>query len=112
MLQTIEHHPGLLYVIATLLPLAAFVVLLLVGGLRWAVRPRHGGEEASALYRFLGGDVMGRTPAYVATAAIGLACVLCAIGFVWHAATHEQIEKDIQKLERELGELAHKGGSK
>jgi NADH-quinone oxidoreductase subunit L len=113
MLQTIEHHPGLLYVIATLLPLASFVLLLLAGGLCWAVRPRHGGEEASALYRFLGGDVgAGRTPAYVATAAIGLACVLCAIGFVWHAQTHEQIEEKIQELERDIARLEHKGGSK
>jgi NADH-quinone oxidoreductase subunit L len=52
------HDPGLLYVIATLLPLLSFVVLFL-GGRRW-----------------------GKVGAYVATAAIAGACVLSLMGLV------------------------------
>src|SRR5262245_34954947 len=51
-------QPGLLYVAATLLPLLSFL-LLFAGGRRW-----------------------GKAGAYVATAAIGGACVLSVIGFV------------------------------
>jgi NADH-quinone oxidoreductase subunit L len=75
------NHPGLLYVAATLLPLASFVLLLLAGALRAAVRPARESGLGGAVYRMLGGDVPGRTGAYIATGAMGLAFVLSAIGF-------------------------------
>jgi NADH-quinone oxidoreductase subunit L len=75
-------HPGLLYVAATLLPLASFILLLLAGALRWAVRPVRETGLGGSLYRALGGDTPQRLGAYVATSAIGLAFVLCLIGSV------------------------------
>ncbi|HXG12515.1 MAG TPA: NADH-quinone oxidoreductase subunit L [Gemmataceae bacterium] len=110
MLQLFLDHPGLLYVAATLLPLLAFLVLGLAGALRLAVRPRRPYEEPSALYRLLGGDTPGRTAAYVATGAIGLACVLSLIGFIWHARTFHDTEHQIHHLRHEIGELSHQRG--
>src|SRR5947209_19088641 len=79
-------HPGLLYVAATLLPLAAFLLLLLAGGLRAALRPaRDQGGLGASLYRLLGGDTPTRAGAYVATAAIAAAFVLSLTGFILHA---------------------------
>ena len=40
-------HPGLLYVVATLLPLASFVLILLWRGLRLAVKPYPSGVVSS-----------------------------------------------------------------
>ena len=67
--EFLEHHPGLLFVLATLLPLASFVLLLLVGGLRNFVRKSPEGTFGETLYRLLGGPTPGRGAAYVATAA-------------------------------------------
>ena len=75
-------HPGLLFVAATLLPLLSFVLLLLAGGLRAALRSSRQSGAGAALYQLLGGDRPVRTGAYIATGAIGLAFVLCLIGFV------------------------------
>jgi NADH-quinone oxidoreductase subunit L len=76
-----HEHPGLLYVVATLLPLLSFLVLLLTGAMRnWArsVRPDQP--------RWLeGGKALDWLAAYVATGAIGLSFVLCLIGFIWHS---------------------------
>jgi NADH-quinone oxidoreductase subunit L len=75
MLPDLTTQPGLLYVAATLLPLLSFTILLLCGAVRW-----------------LPGQTAGRTPArwpaYVATAAIALSCVLSVTGFVLYASEH------------------------
>ncbi len=64
-MTSLTEHPGLLYVIATLLPLVSFVLL------------------------FLGGKHWGKAGAYVATGAIGGACVLSLIGlFLFLDRTH------------------------
>ena len=67
-------HPGLYFVAATLLPLASFVVLLLVSAVRAFIRP----------YREAGGQVVTppRWPAHVATGAIAGAFVLSLIGSI------------------------------
>jgi NADH-quinone oxidoreductase subunit L len=75
-------HPGQLYVAATLLPLASFVLLLVAGAIRAAARPYRSSAVGAALYNALGGDRPGRAGAYIATGAIGLAFVLSVIGFV------------------------------
>ena len=74
--------PGLLYVAATLLPLASFLVLLLVGTLRWAARPYRESGLGQSLYQILGGDRPQRTGAYIATGAIALSFVLSLVGFI------------------------------
>jgi NADH-quinone oxidoreductase subunit L len=88
----LQEHPGLLYVVATLLPLASFVLLLLVAGVRVLVRSLR--PDASQGQE--GGRPSGRGAAYVATGAIALSCVLSVVGFVWHyqdeARRHEAHE--------------------
>jgi NADH-quinone oxidoreductase subunit L len=84
LLDDLQRHPGLLYVAATLLPLLSFLVLLLTGALRTALRPKAAEPRArgSALYELLGGGVPVKGGAYVATGAIALAFVLSLIGFI------------------------------
>jgi NADH-quinone oxidoreductase subunit L len=102
----LENNPGLLYVAATLLPLASFLILLLIGGLRNAFRPyRSSGGVGATLFHVFGGDQPMRIGAYVATAAIAGSFLLSAAGLVWflkdrgvghheHAAVeHEHEEK-------------------
>src|SRR5947209_11548809 len=81
-------NPGLLYVAATLLPLASFVILLLAGGLRLALRQSRESGLGAATYQMLGGDRPHRAAAFVATAAIGLAFVLSLIGFIYFLQDH------------------------
>jgi NADH-quinone oxidoreductase subunit L len=95
-------HPGLLFVVATLLPLASFVLILLAFGLGTMIRPYRESDICGALYRLLGGEQQGRGAAYVATGAIGLAFVLCLVGFMMHSAEHQDNEKKIEKLEERL----------
>src|SRR5262245_4823420 len=109
-------HPGLLFVVATLLPIASFVILLLAGGLRFFLRSQiavsrptsgHGhvevltsdrsrpesgstGGALTAIYNLLGGEVTGRGPALVALGAIVLAFVFSLIGFVTYLQEHEK----------------------
>jgi NADH-quinone oxidoreductase subunit L len=74
--------PGQLYVAATLLPLASFVLLLLAGAVRAAARPYRDTGLGAALYNALGADRPTRAGAYIATGAMGLAFVLSLIGYL------------------------------
>jgi NADH-quinone oxidoreductase subunit L len=75
-------HPGYWFVLATALPLASFVVILVASGL-WAVLRRYRETPGiEAAYQLLGGDRPARWPAYVALGAIALAFVCSSIGFV------------------------------
>src|SRR6516164_3326059 len=98
-------HPGLLFVVATLLPLASFVLILLARGLRLAVKP-YRDSGLGGLYQLLGGDREGRGAAYVATGAIGLSFVCSLIGFVLflgdqskHAHTQEPAAQETKEGE-------------
>src|ERR1019366_3739238 len=76
--------PGLLFVLATLLPIFSFGLLLLTASLRWGMRPYvkdHPGVKT--VFDLLGGEVTGRGPAYVALGAIALAFVCSLTGFIW-----------------------------
>src|SRR5579871_2696094 len=92
----ITENPGMLYVVATLLPLASFVILLLLGGLRNAARPYKDSGFGRKIFWAMGGEMPTKVGAYIATGAIGLSCVLCLIGLVWFLNTHP---------------LGHEGGS-
>jgi NADH-quinone oxidoreductase subunit L len=88
-------HPGHLYVVGTLLPLASFLIILLASGVRMALRPYRESEgPAASVFQLLGGD-NPKWPAYLATGAIGLACVLAVIGLVWLGQEHgeEKVEQ-------------------
>src|SRR5438128_463083 len=74
--------PGLLYVVATLIPLLSFFVILTVGGLKNLARTYKESGWGSSLYWFLGGDQPGRAGAYLAVGAISLSCVLSIVGLV------------------------------
>ncbi len=98
-------QPGLLYVLATLLPAASFTILLLWGALRWALRS-YAKENASVngIFQAIGGAVPGRAPAYVATAAIFLSFCCAAVGFSLFLADASKMHH----LEHELQHaLAH-----
>ncbi len=104
-------QPGQLFVVATLLPLASFVLLLLVGGLRLAVRPYREEHGASAaLFRALGGDTPAKWPAYVATGAIGLAFVCSAAGAAMFVA--EQPLQAVHEREHKIHDLDHQRGNR
>lgn len=85
-----HEHPGLWFVVATLLPLASFVVQLILGGLRAGLRSqRAAGGFGQMLFELLGGDTPNKLGAYLATGAIALACVCSVIGgFTFLTADH------------------------
>src|SRR5215218_5945125 len=93
--------PGRLYVVATLLPLAAFA-LLLVGGAVRAVcrlyRETHG--FARFLYFFLGGHRPLRAGAYLATGTIAATAVLSIVGLVRFLNDAETLKSDPFEMER------------
>jgi NADH-quinone oxidoreductase subunit L len=103
--EFLEHHPGLLFVGATLLPILSFVLILLSFAVRTYFRKSPEGSAGEAIFKLFGGPVPGRGPAYVATAAIGLACVLSIIGFVKYAGGHEEHEAMAIRLESQLDKL-------
>src|SRR5438445_5093876 len=87
-----EAKQGLLYVVATLLPLASFVVLLLTAMVRSALRSqREAGGFGQTIYEALGGDTPRKWPAFVATAAIGLSFVCAVAGFVLFKQTEHEL---------------------
>src|SRR5436305_1896929 len=91
-----REHPGLIYVVATLVPLASFLLLLLVGALRAVLRANAGGNP---LYGLLGGNSPRKAGAYVATAAIGISCILCLVGFIQFTLEFPVIENGIEREE-------------
>src|SRR5258708_22457978 len=93
-MDAIERQPGLLYVIATLLPMASFVFLLLFGAVRNFARAYRKTPAGAAVYSALGGDTPPRLGPYVATAAIGLSCVLSFVGLIWFLNDHPLAEHE------------------
>jgi len=101
-----REHPGLIYVVATLLPLVSFLLLLLAGGVRAFCRARQDNAICAGIYRAMGGDQPSKIGAYIATGAIGLAFVCCLIGFISHAsdlhhgdAGHDHAKSDSHEAE-------------
>src|SRR5437588_11488926 len=89
-----EANPGLLYVVATLLPLASFVVLLLTAMVRNALRgQREEGGLGQSIYEALGGDQPRKWPAFVATIAIGLSFICAVAGFVLFKQTEHELHE-------------------
>jgi NADH-quinone oxidoreductase subunit L len=110
----IHEHPGLLYVLATLLPLASFVILLLIGALRNAARPYRGSGFGATLYWLFGGDKPLRIGAYIATGAVALSFVLSATGLVWFlkdfGVGHHHEEAQAAAVETETKPAGHEHG--
>src|SRR5690349_16848492 len=96
MLDAFNAVPGRLYVVATLLPLAAFAVLLLAGGVRALCRPfRQVPGFAASVYWLLGGDRPLRTGAYFATGCMAAAAALAITGLVLFLTdTHKGLQPE------------------
>src|SRR5580704_17620698 len=95
----LEHHPGLLFVGATLLPIVSFVLILLSFAIKTFFRKSPEGSTGEAIFKLFGGPVPGRIPAYVATGAIALAFVLCFTGTVLYVSGHVDHEAKEVSLE-------------
>ncbi len=91
-----DASPGRLYVVATLLPLAAFAALLLIGAVKNLCRSsRQVGGVASSIYWLLGGDRPLKTGAYLATGCMVAAAALAVTGLVWFLAdTHQDLTSE------------------
>src|SRR4051812_47909997 len=108
-------HPGYWFVLATILPLASFLVIFLASGL-WCIARRY--REApgmEGLYQATGGDTPGMLPAFVATGAIALAFACSLTGFIHHfkfqARTHHVLEDSEHEI-RALRETARTADKK
>ncbi|VTS03627.1 NADH-quinone oxidoreductase subunit L [Tuwongella immobilis] len=76
-------HPGRIYLLATAIPLAVFLLLLLMGYLRNLARSvRHEQRIYGLLYRLTGGDSPGRLSGVLAILGMATATVLSGIGLV------------------------------
>lgn len=81
MLDWFHAVPGRLYLVGTLLPLTAFVLLLVAGAVRALCRPfRDQGGPAAKLYWLYGGDTPLKTGAYLATLFMAGSAVFGIVG--------------------------------
>ncbi len=92
------NHPGQLFVVATLLPLASFVLLILCFAIRSALRSAKEGTTGAGVYHMLGGDTPAKWPAYLAVLAIGLAFVCSITGFVKYLGDHHHLAELEEKF--------------
>ncbi|MFO0842968.1 MAG: proton-conducting transporter membrane subunit [Gemmataceae bacterium] len=97
-------RPGLLFVLATLLPLVSFLLILLASG-AWCIARRYRDQLGDGVYNLFGGDKPGKLPAYVALGAIFLAFVCCLAGFVQYYRDHSKHLHAVHHLEGEIGDL-------
>src|SRR5262245_30276803 len=105
MVSWLLEKPGRLYVVATLLPLAAFAVLLLGGAVRAVCRPcRDTNGFARFVYFFLGGHRPLKAGAYLATGAIAFSAVLALGGLVRFLSDAETLQADPLRMESRWAE--------
>src|SRR3954454_16322677 len=109
-----SERPGLLFVLATLLPLISFLVIFLASG-AWCLARRYRNVVGDGVYNMFGGDKPGKLPALVALGAIGLAFVCCFTGAVQYLRDHhhhlhavEYVEHEIEDLEKDHNQAATK----
>ncbi len=89
MFDWIHANPGRLYVIGTLLPLAAFALLLVAGGVRSLCRPfRKDGGFGASLYWAFGGDNPVKGGAYLATTFMACSAAIGIAGLVLFLQDH------------------------
>jgi NADH-quinone oxidoreductase subunit L len=106
MFSAFQERPGLLFVVATLLPLASFLIIFISFGF-WALfRPYRDDDDGRAgLFEVFGGNRPGSLPAFVALAAI-VGAFLCsfagAVQFFGEQAGRHQHAEAVEDLEHEL----------
>ena len=106
-------HPGHYFVVATLLPLASFVLILLASAVWAALRPYQRSATLRPIFELFGGEDeerpgRGQWSAWTATAAIAIAFLLCLSGAVQYFSGHEKDEKDKKQLEENIAGLHKK----
>lgn len=101
----LNDHPGLLFVAATLVPLAVFVLLLLAGGLRNLLRAYKHSEPWGMLFKLLGGEVTGRGPAYVGLAGIVIAFFLSFSGFCAYLGETSELARSEAEMHDKIKDL-------
>lgn len=86
-------RPGLLFVIATLLPLAGATIMLLANGLRSLARGNREHPWFALVYRITGQDRPGRFGAYFAVSVMTLTCLvgLAGAALVLSPSTYLQV---------------------
>src|SRR4051812_7054667 len=104
-LPDFHERPGLYFVAATLVPLASFLLIFLASGVWGALRPYRETGWGAPLYNLFGGDVPGRGPAYVALAAIALACAFSVTGFVLYLTDQASYEGNTTEAEQAARDL-------
>jgi NADH-quinone oxidoreductase subunit L len=105
MSEFFDNHPGYFFVVATILPLASFVLLFLTGGVRWLLRRYRDNPRIEKIYEAIGADKPSKVPAYIATAAIALAFVFSITGCIYYLTAHGEIHTAVESLERDIQEL-------
>src|SRR4051794_32594577 len=103
-MQVFNDVPGYLFVVATLLPLASFLVLLIASGV-WALARRYGWEGVE---KGLGSADAAKAAAYVAIGAIALAFVCSLSGFLQYQSDRDTVEKGLHAAEDRIKELKEK----
>ena len=96
-----QAHPGYLFVVATLLPLASFLLIFLVSGL-WCMFRRYRSPALEGAYQLVGGDKPGVIAPLVALGAIALAFVASLTGFILFQAEQHHYHHDREEVEVEL----------
>ncbi|MFO0878834.1 MAG: NADH-quinone oxidoreductase subunit L [Gemmataceae bacterium] len=97
-------RPGLLFVLATVLPLASFTLILLAS-FAWCVARRYRATLGERLYQLFGGDTPGRIPAYVALAAMVLSFGCVAYGSYLYHLDHTEYRHALEHREHEMDRL-------
>lgn len=105
MLSSFQDQPALLFVAATLMPLASFVILLLAGGLRNFLRAYKNSEPWGSLFNLLGGEVTGRGPAFVGLASIVIAFFLSFSGTCLYLGEYRAFNESQSEIAEDLGKL-------
>ncbi|HZY87675.1 MAG TPA: proton-conducting transporter membrane subunit, partial [Gemmataceae bacterium] len=105
MLPIFQEKPGLFFVAATLLPLVSFLLILLSKFVWGVLRPYRDNPAVTPAYNLFGGDVGGRTSAYVALAAIAGSFVLSLTGFVLFTRDQGAFETSIREKETAVQKL-------
>jgi len=101
--EFLQNRPGLLFVVATLLPVLSFLVLLLAFAVKTFFRKKQQSDDHEPGATI--GDAPSRLPVYIATGAIALAFVFSFTGFVRYLNEFEGDEAKADKLEKQIQAL-------
>jgi NADH-quinone oxidoreductase subunit L len=104
-----QNHPGYLFVAATLLPLASFLLVFLFCGV-WALarRSQNSRGEPEGLFKTLDAPLFRRLPAWVALGAIAGAFLLSLTGFLIYNTRVGGFQHEIEASQAKLEAAEHR----